>query len=71
MGSYLQGLHYYRYMPEALLRLAICALHRGMPKDALMWVSRPLRATLEDCKAAAPDRSSGPTSLSVIYALES
>ena len=66
---YLQGLHYYRYMPEALLRLAICALHRGMPKDALMSVSSHCAPLLKIARQRRLTRSSGPTSLSVIFCL--
>jgi hypothetical protein len=52
---YLQCLHYYRFMPEPLVRLAICSLNRGNASDALEWVSKPLRVTLEDCRATVPD----------------
>jgi len=52
---YLQCLHYYRFMPEPLLRLAICSLNRGNASEALEWVSKPLRVTLEDCRAKVPD----------------
>jgi hypothetical protein len=53
--SYLQSLNYIPWMPEPMLRLAICALHQGDAGGALEWLRRPLSRTLDTYHASDPD----------------
>ncbi len=52
---YLQCIAYYRYMPEALLGMTLCALLQGRPKDAMKWIVKPLVASLAEYNAVDPD----------------
>jgi len=53
--AYLKCLTFISYMPEPQLKLAICNLLRGKPKQALAWINKPLYFTLVDYAAKDPD----------------
>ena len=52
---YLRCVNHYRYMPEPLLGLTICNLHKGKAGEALNWIVRPLEVTLADYQAIDAD----------------
>jgi hypothetical protein len=52
---YLRCLNYVPWMPEPQLRLTLCNLYKGNPKEALSWVLKPIEFTLVDYKAVDPD----------------
>lgn len=53
--AYLKCLTFISYMPEPQLKLAICNLLKGKPKQALAWINKPLYFTLVDYSAKDPD----------------
>ena len=53
--AYLKCLNYYRWMPEPLMRLALCNLYKGDAKAALSWITKPIDFTLSEYKAIDPD----------------
>ncbi|HLH03515.1 MAG TPA: glycosyltransferase [Bryobacteraceae bacterium] len=53
--AYAQCLHYYRFMPEPQLRLALCRLLQGDSAQALAWIQKPLRYLLTEYRSPDPD----------------
>lgn len=53
--DYMKCLNYTRMLPEAKLRLAICNLYQGHPKNALAWIKEPIQHTLAGYKSKDPD----------------
>jgi tetratricopeptide (TPR) repeat protein len=52
---YLECLKYRESFPEPKLRLAMCSLYKGNAENALSWIIEPLKHSLEERKALAPD----------------
>jgi hypothetical protein len=53
--SYLRALTYIPWWPEPMLKLALCALHKGDARSALEWLRQPLARTLDLYGARDPD----------------
>jgi hypothetical protein len=53
--AYRACLGFTRMLPEAKLRIALCALNAGDARKALSWLSDPLQYTLVGYKASSPD----------------
>ncbi|WFE30196.1 glycosyltransferase [Solwaraspora sp. WMMD791] len=45
----------YHFMPEPVLRLAVCALEQGRPTTAMDWLNQTIEGTLLTHRAAEPD----------------
>lgn len=52
---YLRCSSYYRWMPEPLLRIALCGLYKGEAKTSVNRILEPIQFTLAEYKAIDPD----------------
>ena len=52
---YAKCLSYYPLMPEPIMKIAICSLHKGNAKNALSLILKPIEFTLAVYKATDPD----------------
>lgn len=53
--SYFKSLGYIGWMSEPKLKLAICNLYSGKPKNALRWIMQPIQNQLGQYGAVEPD----------------